>query len=570
MAGLQQTTNTDTTATSYTDGSQGSQAEFESTLLAQANIPPPSNSAPATSGSSDPTLNLPPQDEENLTNLIMQSLRGVPAGTAPIIGTRIVALPPDVVSAFPPEVRRMLPADASASMALILPPDTLSRLQTKGAGDVLMNSTLWLGVVPPSGTGPAGSAYVMTIKMNGNPFETGQSPTVDFRAGWAFLNDVRPQNVLRGQSPIVPDRADPDTWLFVNAGITGDISRIQDIPSAFEQGFRQLDQSITYTKNANGQTTGVSVEIEGGGVVTAGALFRVPGSERLAHRAGESLINIGRSVAAAPTPVTTPIGGFIGALGVVLRQSNGVYVGPGGSLSRLTLDSSGEMQFGFPGSSYSANIADTPAAGANIGSDLVRGLDPNWSTSIDNSANPTRQTLTDIVNTPTNNVGGQPESNDLRLGLYWDELLENSPNLDLVNVGSALVQGYNRSDASASQKENISNLYHRPEMEPVRILFSNMFDVPNSEQIYMIGGGTDGRATVQDLGREFNNMREQLGAREYTQRLQRTARALYDAGWDVNFGIPDLANAINAVERGTGRQTQRDPLYNEVAPLLRP
>lgn len=512
----------------------------------------------------------PEKDSDPIMDLIGQALAATPRGTSAIIGTRINALPPEVLQLVPENVRPFFQnlGSASASVAIILPPDALQRIEQLGPGrgsvDVLLNSTLWLGAVPPSGkpafsNNPAipNGAYVLTIKLRGLT----QLPVIDLRAGWAWLHDIRPGEIRNGRSPLVVDKADPDSWAFINAGVSGSVTSVTELPQTFQRGFDQLNNSFEVTPNAGGQPT-VNFEVEGGGVVTAGVLLRIPYSEKLAHRAGQSLINFGSKV---PVP---PVAAVLSALGVVLNQSTGVYIGAGASVSRLSLNfSNGEFVYGIPGSTFNSNVGDAPAAAANIASDLVGPINQNLSDSIDRSAQPTRRTLREIATTPTNSVGGVPQSNDQRLGLYFDEYLDGLPAFrgpDLVQAGREIIEIYN---TAPTTKENLSNIYYRPELEAVRILFQQMFWNPEINKLQIPNTpGADGRFGFEDLPQAFATLKTENPG-DYNNRIKNLARTLYDSGWKVNFGIPDLGRAITDIERSEGPAT-RNALYDRVAPLL--
>jgi hypothetical protein len=509
---------------------------------------------------------LPPQQDtdNSWTHIIGEALKSVPAGTAPIIGTRINALPPQFIESLPENIRqqiqKLVPANASVALAIILPPDTLQRLQKGGPSDVLLNSTLWVGFVPPSG--PMGvpqvfgsaAAYVLTLKMNGNPLETGKSPTVDFRAGYAFLNDIQPQNILRGQSPIVPDRVSPDTWLFLNAGVSGDFSNIQQLPQIIQEGQDQLTRSLTVTRDQSGHPTGLDFSARGGGVITGGALVRVPASETLAHRAGQSLMGWGRSIAALPSPVTTPVGGLIAAAGIVLNQSTGLYVGPGASLAKLSFDTKGEITFGTPGYTVSTNFQDAPAIGAGIGANITRPFSPNLADQLDRTQ-PSRTTLPQILNTPTNTSEGKPVPNGTRLQLYWDHYVRSNPNLDRTSVASSLVQSYNAPGVAQTQKRNIEYLYYQPDLQANRLLLSTVFRDGKSDRVLIPPSGL----TSQNLSQAISQRRSALGETEFRSRIQELARGLRSAGLNNNFGIRELASELNRTRSAQPRPNSTVP-----------
>ncbi len=477
--------------------------------------------------------------DNSWASIIVQALKSVPAGVAPVIGSRINALPPQFFEHLPPNVRatiqKFVPANASAAVAIILPPDTAQRLQKGGVSDVLLNSTLWLGAVPPSGPVRVfgrNAAYVMTIKLNGNPLTTGNSPTLDFRAGYAFLNDVRPQNILRGQSPIVPDSVSPDTWLFLNAGVSGDFSDIPRLPQIIQQGQNELDQSTQITRDKNGNPSGLDFSVRGGGVVTAGALVRVPGTETLAHRAGQALIEWGGGIADIPTPVTTPVGGIIAAVGVVLNQSTGLYVGPGVSLSKLSFNTKGEVTFGIPGSSYSENLQDAPAAAAEIGENIAPSLTPQL-----DKIQPSRTTLQEIIDTPTNISDGKPVPNESRLDLYLNKYYKSSPNLDLPALALHLVQAYSAPKATVTQKRNIEYIYNQHPLRGSALLIKDLFGT-DPKHILAIPTGE----SVPDAIRA---RRKELGEPAFSQRIKQLARDLHQAGLNNNFGIKELADELS-------------------------
>ncbi len=586
--------------------SNASQTDGTTPAANQASLAQTLSPVPSPSPSETIDLAPPPESANSLSDLIQNAFSGIPEGTAGVIGTRLNAMPDELLNLFPEGIRNNL-AGASAAVALILPPDSLQRLQAggpiNGLGDVLSRSTIWLGAVPPSGpfnpsgnTNPpslgdpfrfpgADAAYVMTINLNNGDILQGVN--VDFRAGWAYLNDIRPQNILQGQNPIVPDKGDPDTWLFLNAGVTGSLRNIEDLPQVFTNGFEQLANGLDITTGPNGAPQ-FDFNVAGGGVVTAGALARVPYSERATDAIGNWLLRLGATSSA--TGIGAVFGAVATGLGVVFKQSTGIYVGPGWSISRLTLDSTGELTYASPNNRYSGNILDIPAAGANLGAAITRPINPDLATSIDNSFSPTRTTLAQIIDTPTDLRDGQTRANPTRLNLYWDEYLDSlpttAPGVDLVTIADKLLSAYNNSSATEAEKANISHLWHRPELQPVRLIFDNMLRNTSDDKFIFPGSinyGPDGVLGLEDLPALFNFAKQQWGnapgdTNNYSERLGRLARALYDNGWSQLFNangvndainIPDLVNAIRAVENGLGGQADENRLTDRVLPLYR-
>ncbi|NJM34003.1 MAG: hypothetical protein HC850_04025 [Rhodomicrobium sp.] len=578
----------------------------QSQTLAQQNTVPFPSPSP---GGGTVDLSPPSESANSLVDLIEKAFAGIPEGTAGIIGTRINAIPDELLKRFPQNIQDRIAgvAGTSAAVAFIFPPDSIQRLRNggpiQGLIDVLLNTTLWLGIVPPSGPfNPSGNqnppslsdpftfpgadaAYVMTARLNEGDIRRGV--TVDFRAGWAYLNDIRPQNILQRQNPIVPDKADPDTWLFINAGITGSLGSVEEIPQAFTNGFEQLANGLSISSNSSG-TPQFEFNAAGGGVVTAGALARIPTSERWTEALGNWLLNAGG--ASTATGVGAAWGAFLTALGVVFKQSTGLYVGPGWSVSRLTLDTSGELTYYSPNNRYSGNILDIPAAGTNLGASITRPINQDLATSIDNLASPTRTTLAQIIDTPTDLRDGEERANPTRLNLYWDEFLDSlptsAPGVDLTTIADKLIAAYNNPNAAASEKANISHLWYQPDLEPARFIFENMLLEPATDKLIFPGSlnyGQDGVLGIEDLPALFDFAKQQWGnapgdTNNYSSRLGRLARALYDAGWSELFNgngvkdatiVPDLVNAIVAIENGVGQPAQENPLTDRVLPLYR-
>ena len=554
----------------------------------------------------------PPEQLQELTQVILDVFASLPQGVAGIVGTRINAIPEDLTKLLPENIRnqilegrasgiRNLVGGASAAIAFIFPPDSVQRLQDMGPVDgllsILRNTTIWLGMVPPSGvpafpsgnTNPpslsdpfrfpgADAAYVMTIN-----FVNGLN--VDLRAGWAYLNDVPlysdPLNAV-GQPLIVPDKGDPDTWLFLNAGVSGSLRNVLDLPQVFNDGFEQLADAVNFSTTPSGTP---QFEFNFGGIVTGGALVRVPFTEKAADAIGNWMLKIG--AASAATGIGALFGGMMTGVGVLFKQSTGIYFGGGLSLSRLSL-SGLEVSYSIPGSTYSFNLGDTPAAAVNLAADIAGAFNDDFGEQISNSVAPTRTTLAEIIDTPTYVIGGNPVANRTRLGLYWDYYLEKlpatSPGVDLVTIGRALVTAYNDSNATQAEKQNIGYLWSTQELEPVRLLFDNMLLDPSGENFVFpssIDFGNDGVLGMEDLPALFEYAKDRWGGAQgdpnnYSSRLARLARSLYDTGWSQLFNgdgdkdgiiIPDLVSAIRAVEQGLGAPAQENPLLDELLPL---
>ena len=236
-----------------------------------------------------------------------------------VVGTRINKLTPQLLAQLPAEARNFLQAAgaSSAAIAIIFPNNALEILAKEGVKALMAKTSLWLAGVPdgrpfnpssnpgaPSTADPftrpfQDAAYVMNIKGDG---------TIDFRAGWGYLNDVRPQNALQGRPVVVSDPVDPDTWGFVNIGITGRVDRNPTQAILGAMGIERLpDQKIK--------------TVEVGGVVTAGLMLRVPGSEQLAHGLGAALTGFGNQ---QNNPVTA---WGLGTFGALLQSSTGFYAG---------------------------------------------------------------------------------------------------------------------------------------------------------------------------------------------------------------------------------------------------
>ncbi len=425
------------TDTSPVNATQGDLAQFDGEIqLAQLGLPrtPPILTPTVPGLRPDGTFGAPEVVTNSLGalgNAIGGAIENLPANTTAIIGTRINAIPADILNQIPPEVRRLIPADTSAAIALILPKNTKQILANGGSVlDVLGNSTLWLGIVPPTGPvqGPLPGMYVMTWNKDG----------FDFRAGYAGLTEFNP-NARPGSNPLnaangerflgIPgigvNKGDPSNWLFFNAGVSWSPgSGDQGVTESFRDGFEQLRNAFNVNRDSQGNIINFELDFangspNAGGVTTWGDLHRIPGSRTAANRLGEVMRN--------SAPATGWFAPLVGGLGIALQQSTGIYVGIGGTASRVSLGADGEFNFSGPGFSNNANIFDIPAVAGDVGAGLVRGIGMTEAgDNIDRGARPSRQTLTQIINTPPNVVGTSRVANGARLEFYISEYIENT------------------------------------------------------------------------------------------------------------------------------------------------
>lgn len=493
MARVDQLTNQDSSSTGST--SQVNETDFQNSILSQSDTSDPNIVTQYNTGTqidlSDPTLvaqlfpttpnqpiltpRIPGLQQDGtfgqdpaieavlgtLGNAIGDAIQSLPANTTAIIGTRINAIPADILNQIPAEVRRFIPADTSAAIAIILPKNTKEILANGGnAGDVLANSTLWLGIIPPTGAfsqGPLPGMYVMTWNKDG----------FDFRAGYAGLTEFN-RNARPGNNPLNPangerflgipgigvNKSDPSNWLFFNAGVSWSPgSGDKGILESLKDGQEQLQNALQINRDSKGNIINFEMDFANGSpnvgaVTTWGDLHRVPGSRTAANRLGETLIN-----AAPSTGWFAPL---VGGFGLALRQSTGLYVGIGGTASRVSLGADGEFNFSGPGFSNNANIFDIPAVGGDVAGGAVRGVGlTDAGNNIDRGARPSRQTLTQIINTPTNVAGNQRVADGGRLSFYLSEYIENTAQTP-ASIDAQLARFSN--NANATQRLNIDYL----------------------------------------------------------------------------------------------------------------
>lgn len=182
-------------------------------------------------------------------------------------------------------------------------------------------------------------------------------------------------------------------------------------------------------------------------------------------------------------------------------------------------------------------------------------------------ADPPRRVVSEILQTPLENG----EVNRDRLDALFDSWLERNPNSRLTVIGSFMVDRYGDPSASEAERLNIGYLYNRrPEMAPVAILNRTIFQ--NGEGFIRIPGdavGSDRLLQPDEIANAFRQQRERFGEAEYGRRVRATAEALHEAGWPLNFGVPELAAALGQVERERGAPTL-SPAFRENQHRYRP
>ncbi|MCG6121976.1 MAG: hypothetical protein MEP57_04630 [Microvirga sp.] len=164
-------------------------------------------------------------------------------------------------------------------------------------------------------------------------------------------------------------------------------------------------------------------------------------------------------------------------------------------------------------------------------------------------ADPPRGTISEIIQLPPE----EGEANRARLDALFERWKTANPNASLVVIGDYLVDRYNEAGVGEEEKRNIGVLYHRPELAPARVLFSTMFR-SGEDRISLPAGaeGDEGVLQARQIANAFSLQRERLGEAEYGRRIRETAVALHEAGWPLNFGVPELGAALGQVERERG------------------
>jgi hypothetical protein len=504
--------------------------------IAQAGPVNPPVAAP-TAGSSNSTA---------ATNAILDQIQALMPGSSLVLATKTGAgLPVWLLEkmGIPASWREALP-DVPLVAAWIIPATQLVGVYEainnqdpakamEQLGSALTQSTLFIGTSVGEGLGVRGPiagnsvGQIITIKFNG-----AAAPTVDLRQGISLT--------AQGMGPGSP------IWAFINSGASGTIS--------------SADSSADQLSVGNNAQVGVPLVF--------GLLARVPGSATAIRALGTTVQTavIANDIAAPVTAGATLLDDVPGTVfGQLFSNSEGLYIGAATQISRVQLDvPSGEFTVSAPGNTrFGFNLGDTPAAFGNFAADLLPG-NSGIEQRLD-GLEPTRQTFDEIVDTPTNRVLGTEYANDARLGLYWEDY---SKNRDMVSVGWQMITRFG--SGSPAERSNISNLYWRPEMEPARIMLNGMFGQGNGMISLPQNMGKDGYFGIDDAGVAFRNLKGSVSPQEYQARLLDTAKQLVAAGWELNFGVPDLAAKIELVKANLSRPATPDPRTNEVSPLYRP
>jgi hypothetical protein len=479
------------------------------------------------------------------TNSILDQIEALMPGSSLVLATKTSAMPTWLLDkmGIPPSWRGDLP-EVPVVAAWIIPAPQLvgvvDALQNQDPakameqlGSALTHSTLFIGTSVGEGLGVSGPiagntiGQIITIKFNG-----AAAPTVDLRQGISLS--------AQGMGPGSP------VWAFINAGISGTIS--------------STDTSADSLSVGNNGQAGVPLVF--------GLLARVPGSATAIQALGRSVqaATIANDIAAPVTAGAVLIDDVPGMVfGQLFGNSAGLYVGAATQITRAQLDvPSGEFTISAPGNTrFGFNLGDAPAALGNVASDLLsfnQGAS-QWADSIE----PTRTTLPEIIDTPTNRIAGTESPNGARLGLYWENYIENR---DMTAVAWQMIDQFSASNPA--ERSNMSDLYWRPEMEPARIMFNGMFGSGSGMIALPRNMGKDGYFGINDVGVAFRELKAQLPSQEYEARVLNTAKQLVAAGWELNFGVPDLAAKIDLVKANLSRPATPDPLRNEVSPLYRP
>lgn len=271
-----------------------------------------------------------------------------------------------------------------------------------------------------------------------------------------------------------------------------------------------------------------------------------------------------------PEPGTTAGGLFSLISGAILKSNQGLYVGYGTAITEFNLDvRTGDFRVGIPNLSLGTNLRALPALGAEVASSVVSGVDPEFAQAIDRSVNPSVQNIDEIINTPLNTYGGTKLANGHLLSLYIDEIFENNPN-NVFRVGAQLSRLY--WNENSVKQENISYILNElPELRVYDIIKDSLF-VSESGKIYVRPVEIlerDGAAGLPEVFRFIKSLEAQgqLDGPSYQTRINNLATQLVNAGFPLNFGNADLANAIDRIKSDRGT-LPLNPRYNEFLPLI--
>jgi hypothetical protein len=493
-------------------------------------------------------FNAPTRDSSNTTavgNTLLSQIQALAPGASVILATKTaVGLPPALLNWLPPSIRQTIKPELPLVMAWILPVQQLTgAIEAFTAGDNIegfrqlgeaaANSTLFLGTGVGQSIGPfpnqiAGNTVgqIATIKFNG----VGESPTFELRQGVAFSE----QNMGPG---------DP-VWLFVNSG-----------PG--------LTPFTTQDSSADARSVELSSPVQD--QLVAAALFRLPGTATASEWLGRLALGFSQgNNLAGPVALADDVP--MGFLAQLLMNGEGLYIGPGIQAARVQADfGSGELTLNLAGNNrWGLNVKDVPAFLGDAASQWLAPMMPEaalWADGFE----PTRTSFSEIVDTPTNRVLGTETPFVGRLDLYWRNYVDNR---DMVSVAYRMVDEFG--SANPAQRSNLSNLYWRPEMEPVRLLFQGMFSAGNGMIALPQNLGKDGYFGIDDVGVAIRDLRESLPPDEFQARLRDTAKLLIGAGWEMNFGVPALQQQIEVVKENLARPMSPDPATREIAPLYRP
>jgi hypothetical protein len=177
-----------------------------------------------------------------------------------------------------------------------------------------------------------------------------------------------------------------------------------------------------------------------------------------------------------------------------------------------------------------------------------------------------RNSIDQIVDTPL--VDGKV--NGPRVEALWDRFQARNPRSDFFVLNDFLVDEFNAPGATRTERANIGALYYQDEMKPATILNATIFAAPGGKiLIPPEAEGADDILSAAEIKPAFDAMRARLGDAEYRARVNRAAEQLYEAGFPLNFGVPDLARAMDRLVRERG-PAELAPNFENIAPRYRP
>lgn len=219
---------------------------------------------------------------------------------------------------------------------------------------------------------------------------------------------------------------------------------------------------------------------------------------------------------------------------------------------RLVEDDAGEVRYVALKASDNSQFYELPAEANGTRAEAIAYVERAIETGQMNDsfvADPPRGSIAAMIRMPLEDDAVNGE----RMLDLVEQWLAANPTADLSVINDFLVDRYNEPGVSDIESANIGYLYALPMFAPARALNETIFRTPDDKiTIPASAEGPDDVFAASEIGPAIAARREQLGPAEFSRRIDALAEQLYTLGWPMNFGSPELAAALRALEAERG------------------